>query len=76
MEEGICAEGGVNFTCVEHSPCIIDEIEDTGAVFVIDIYYVALEIGFVEVIDRCTALLVVGEGKGSTVFMIDVSAKF
>ena len=76
MEEGICAEDGIYFLGVEHTPSVVGEVQDTGAVFVMDVYYVALEIGFIEVIDRCTDLLVVGKGEGSTVFMIDVSAKF
>ena len=76
MQESICAEGGVNFTCVEQSPSIIDEIENTGAVFVVDVYYVALEVGFVEIVCWSSTFLIICECKGSTVFMIDVSAKF
>ena len=37
LQEGICAEGGVNFTCVEHTPSVVGEVQDTGAVFVVDV---------------------------------------
>ena len=72
MEEGICAEDGIYFLGVEHTPSVVGEVQDTGAVFVMDVYYVALEVGFVEIVCWSSTFLIICECKGCSVFVVDV----